>query len=167
MSAEHKGSKPGLFESTSASTTTPESPPKYPITDPWRPSGLPESASQDYPQDQHATDESLGQKNEGHQSSSESNVSIDGHNGGLPQVSRTKSRASVAPDGTFYPEGGLRAWLVVFGSFCGLLAALGLMNTVGVYQGRQYTKRWQYVRIPKLTLHHRSLPRREPTVPVQ
>jgi hypothetical protein len=30
---------------------------------------------------------------------------------------------------TTYPEGGLRAWLVVFGSFCGMLAGFGFMNT--------------------------------------
>ena len=33
-----------------------------------------------------------------------------------------------------YPEGSLEAWSVVFGSFCGMLAAFGLMNAVGVYQ---------------------------------
>lgn len=33
-----------------------------------------------------------------------------------------------------YPEGGLRAYSVVFGSFCGMLTAFGLMNTIGVYQ---------------------------------
>ena len=33
-----------------------------------------------------------------------------------------------------YPEGGLRAWLVVFGSFCAMLAAFGLANSVGTYQ---------------------------------
>ncbi|KAK4494588.1 hypothetical protein PRZ48_013944 [Zasmidium cellare] len=33
-----------------------------------------------------------------------------------------------------YPEGGLRAWLVVFGGFSGMMAAFGLMNTVGTYQ---------------------------------
>lgn len=33
-----------------------------------------------------------------------------------------------------YPEGGLQAWSVVFGSFCAMLAALGTMNTIGVYQ---------------------------------
>ena len=38
-----------------------------------------------------------------------------------------------APEVT-YPEGGLKAWSVVFGSFCGMLAAFGLMNTVGTFQ---------------------------------
>lgn len=31
-----------------------------------------------------------------------------------------------------YPEGGLAAWLVVLGSFSGMLAAFGMMNTVGI-----------------------------------
>ncbi|KAH8662177.1 major facilitator superfamily domain-containing protein [Xylariales sp. PMI_506] len=33
-----------------------------------------------------------------------------------------------------YPEGGLEAWLVVFGSFCGLFAGLGIMNCIAVFQ---------------------------------
>jgi len=32
-----------------------------------------------------------------------------------------------------YPEGGLRAWSVILGSFMALVAALGMMNTVGIY----------------------------------
>lgn len=32
-----------------------------------------------------------------------------------------------------YPEGGLQAWLVVFGSFCGLMASLGIYNSSGVF----------------------------------
>jgi MFS family permease len=32
-----------------------------------------------------------------------------------------------------YPEGGLGAWSVVLGSFLGLIASLGMMNTVGIY----------------------------------
>lgn len=31
-----------------------------------------------------------------------------------------------------YPEGG-KGWLVVFGSFCGMTAALGLMNSIGLF----------------------------------
>lgn len=37
-------------------------------------------------------------------------------------------------DGHFYPEGGYQAWLVVFGSFTGMTAGFGLMNTVGTFQ---------------------------------
>ncbi|KAI0388667.1 major facilitator superfamily domain-containing protein [Xylariaceae sp. FL0594] len=33
-----------------------------------------------------------------------------------------------------YPEGGLEAWLVVFGSWCGLVAALGVLNSIGTFQ---------------------------------
>ena len=33
-----------------------------------------------------------------------------------------------------YPEGGIRAWLSVFGSFCGLVCCFGLMNTIGTFQ---------------------------------
>lgn len=33
-----------------------------------------------------------------------------------------------------YPEGGLEAWLVVFGAWCGVVAALGLLNTLGTFQ---------------------------------
>jgi hypothetical protein len=32
-------------------------------------------------------------------------------------------------DQVTYPEGGLQAWLVVFGCFCGVLAGFGFMNT--------------------------------------
>lgn len=36
--------------------------------------------------------------------------------------------------GVFYPEGGAKAWLVVFGSWCGLLASIGITNIMGSYQ---------------------------------
>ena len=45
----------------------------------------------------------------------------------------TKSQSAMhgaENDDKFYPEGGLRAWLVVFGSFCGMTASFGIMNTV-------------------------------------
>ena len=44
------------------------------------------------------------------------------------------SRVSTDAYGNSYPEGGLQAYLCVFGSFCGLMAALGMMNTIGTYQ---------------------------------
>jgi len=37
-------------------------------------------------------------------------------------------------DGVTYPEGGLQAWLVVLGSFSGMTASFGYMNTIGIYQ---------------------------------
>ncbi|EDO18019.1 hypothetical protein Kpol_1045p3 [Vanderwaltozyma polyspora DSM 70294] len=33
-----------------------------------------------------------------------------------------------------FPEGGLRAWIVVFGCFLGLTACFGLLNTIGVIE---------------------------------
>jgi len=42
--------------------------------------------------------------------------------------------SSKSEDEVTYPEGGLRAWLVVFGSFCGMMAAFGMMNSIGVFQ---------------------------------
>lgn len=33
-----------------------------------------------------------------------------------------------------YPEGGLRAWLVTFGAFCGMFAGFGVLNTIGIFQ---------------------------------
>lgn len=38
---------------------------------------------------------------------------------------------NVPDQDVIYPEGGKKAWLVVFGSFCGMLAALGMMNSIG------------------------------------
>jgi hypothetical protein len=32
-------------------------------------------------------------------------------------------------DESVYPEGGLQAWLVVLGSFCGMLSCFGFMNS--------------------------------------
>ena len=41
---------------------------------------------------------------------------------------------NIKDDAKSYPEGGLRAWLVVLGSFSGMTASFGLMNTVGTFQ---------------------------------
>ncbi len=42
--------------------------------------------------------------------------------------------STAAEDEVTYPEGGLQSWLVVIGSFSGMLAAFGMMNTIGVFQ---------------------------------
>ena len=44
------------------------------------------------------------------------------------------SRVSTDAHGNVYPEGGFQAWFCVFGSFCGLMSALGMMNTIGTFQ---------------------------------
>lgn len=48
--------------------------------------------------------------------------------------SSSSSSSNIDPHEEFYPEGGTRAWLVVLGSFSGMVAALGIMNTIGVYE---------------------------------
>ncbi|KAK7897545.1 hypothetical protein LTR67_004172 [Exophiala xenobiotica] len=52
----------------------------------------------------------------------------------VPSNLANASRQSTDPYGNTYPEGGREAWLCVFGSFCGLVASLGVMNTLGTYQ---------------------------------
>ena len=37
-------------------------------------------------------------------------------------------------DGHTFPEGGLRAWLVVLGSFSGMTASFGILNSAGTFQ---------------------------------
>jgi len=39
------------------------------------------------------------------------------------------SRCATSESERGYPEGGLRAWLVVFGSFCGMAVSFGFVNT--------------------------------------
>ncbi|KAF2720436.1 MFS general substrate transporter [Polychaeton citri CBS 116435] len=45
------------------------------------------------------------------------------------QRSSTSSTSEVV-----YPEGGRQAWLVVLGSFSGMVAAFGYMNTIGIFE---------------------------------
>lgn len=45
-----------------------------------------------------------------------------------------RDTVSSAGDGETYPEGGLRAWLVVLGAWLALLSSLGLMNTLATFQ---------------------------------
>ncbi len=52
----------------------------------------------------------------------------------LEHDAEVPSPATGSPDEVTYPEGGLRAYSVVFGSFSGMVAAFGLMNTVGTFQ---------------------------------
>ncbi|KAK4228996.1 putative transporter [Podospora fimiseda] len=52
----------------------------------------------------------------------------------ISSVSRAGSDAAVDyHDEDDYPEGGLRAWLVVFGSWLALFASLGLMNVLATF----------------------------------
>ncbi|KNG84693.1 oxalate/formate antiporter [Aspergillus nomiae NRRL 13137] len=45
------------------------------------------------------------------------------------------SRTSESPElanNESYPEGGLRAWLVVFGAWCAMIPSMGLLNSLGI-----------------------------------
>jgi hypothetical protein len=69
-----------------------------------------------------------------------------------------------APEQVVYPEGGLRAWLVVLGSFCGILASFGFMNSSKSQCFRLYAAQ------PKLrTTSERlpGIPKPQPTRAVQ
>ena len=55
-------------------------------------------------------------------------------NEGHPVASSGEESQSITSgDEVTYPEGGREAWLCILGSFMGLVAALGMMNSVGVY----------------------------------
>jgi hypothetical protein len=44
------------------------------------------------------------------------------------------SPSTTNDEGLSYPEGGFRAWLVVFGSFCAMGAVFGLINSSAVFE---------------------------------
>ena len=56
------------------------------------------------------------------------------HNDGSKDVTPPKVEAQSNDNAITYPEGGLRAWMVTFGSFCGLVACFGMMNSIGIFQ---------------------------------
>jgi MFS family permease len=50
----------------------------------------------------------------------------------IPTPPRPAMKAMM--DRASFPDGGLTAWLCVFGAFCGLFASFGWVNCVGVFQ---------------------------------
>ncbi len=46
----------------------------------------------------------------------------------------TSTEKAIIADDHTYPEGGVAAWLVVFGSFSGMVASFGILNSVGTFQ---------------------------------
>lgn len=70
---------------------------------------------------------------------SHSSQAIDGEKTGRrdlqPNEESSLDRSVTASDeGKEYPEGGVKGWLCVFGSFMGLVGSLGLVNSVGTFQ---------------------------------
>lgn len=85
------------------------------------------------------------QSNELSQTRSEQRCSVPGNDGSAFNVSNrpppTPIDGPIASEKTQsqdqvdkYPEGGLRAWLVVLGSFSGMTASFGIANSVGTFQ---------------------------------
>ncbi|KIN03225.1 hypothetical protein OIDMADRAFT_102909 [Oidiodendron maius Zn] len=52
---------------------------------------------------------------------------------GLPEAISPNEKVDSVPDG------GLRAWLVVFGAWCGLFCSLGWLNSIGTFQSYYQT----------------------------
>lgn len=51
-----------------------------------------------------------------------------------PEAGRLERPSTAGTDVETYPEGGLRAWLVVLGSWLALVSSLGIMNTLATFQ---------------------------------
>ncbi|KAK4543913.1 hypothetical protein LTR36_004687 [Oleoguttula mirabilis] len=110
MSTFVKGSTPGLLPRNNSIDRSPDAAtaPETSTTEKtWQACQSPDSASQ--------ADRPRNSKDE---ETPDSSVSADG-----------EGKAEVT-----YPEGGLQAWLVVLGSFSGMVAGFGYMNTIGIYQ---------------------------------
>ena len=53
---------------------------------------------------------------------------------GDPEKSANNPISHSSHDDEDFPEGGLRAWLVVFGSFCAMFMVFGIVNSTGAFQ---------------------------------
>lgn len=38
----------------------------------------------------------------------------------------------ISSEGNSFPEGGLKAWSVVFGAWCAMIPSMGLLNSLGI-----------------------------------
>ncbi|KAM3087499.1 hypothetical protein ACMFMG_001582 [Clarireedia jacksonii] len=65
----------------------------------------------------------------------EKNVQLDTSNSSPPKGKEENSSSLPSRDvEVTYPEGGTRAWLVVFGAWCGMFASFGISNALGSFQ---------------------------------
>ena len=111
MSTLSNGSKPGLLPRNNSIDRT------------LNPTTSPDTSGVE-PEKQWQPTQSLGSAYQG----------VDGRDEEKSPRGSPVSPVSTTKDESTYPEGGLRAWLVVFGSFCGMFAGFGYMNTIGIYQ---------------------------------
>jgi hypothetical protein len=133
MSTPYNGSRPGLSTNNSyyRSITAPQTA-RIPST----------SSSSGASSHQEWSADKLDEKDFAEQAAPTAHADASGQANARPSLERQESLWQAGPpaslhslgDDVVYPEGGLRAWLVVLGSFCGMLAAFGFMNTIGVFQ---------------------------------
>lgn len=88
------------------------------------------TSNPEQPQDRYAANE---KSNLERTATSTSNSSTSTHQQHATDPEAPISRISTDPLGNTYPDGGREAYLVVFGSFCGCMLSLGLMNTLSTY----------------------------------
>lgn len=52
----------------------------------------------------------------------------------LPESEKPAAAAPSPMDPSQFPDGGMKAWLTVIGSFCCLFVSFGWINSIGVFQ---------------------------------
>lgn len=62
------------------------------------------------------------------------NTFVDDVNEGSNLLRRPSMEEQGQPEPQTYPDGGRKAWMVVFGCFCAFLPALSMLNSLGTYQ---------------------------------
>ena len=68
-------------------------------------------------------------------SEKDTTLSTPAKSGTVDAEESTKNRTTdSSDDDEDFPEGGLRAWLVVFGSFCAMFMVFGIVNSTGAFQ---------------------------------
>ena len=67
-----------------------------------------------------------------------------------PVESARKKPSFIEDDGIVYPEGGVKAWTVIFGCFCAFIPVFGMLNTIGVLEA--YIERNQLSTTPSSTV---------------
>lgn len=120
MSATEKGSKPGLFQRAKRFVNKSPRQLKLAETD----------SSEKGDQTACSTPGEICIKDDEH-CSNEALAPSDQQEDGA--VKQSKNGPSTDEEGNTYPEGGARAWIVTFGCYCGMFAAFGVMNTIGIF----------------------------------
>ena len=122
MSYEAKGSTPGLIRNNSASLSLHPA-----VSSPQTAAAVLESEKA-CPQLQLRSSGARAANARGHHKDEESTFAHDNEFVPVGPAGQEPDKEDIE-----YPEGGLRAWLVVFGSFCGMTAGFGYMNTIGIF----------------------------------